>query len=696
MVLPPPVTDPHLNHALIVAVEAYRGSSFGLHLDLDGPVRDALAWVDWLVDGCGVPPGNVYVLASPLPANKGPLDALARRGVACHDEPHWGIDTFKDALRTFQDKPGRLWLAWSGDGVIEPDGDRFALLASYRDDDHSALSIAQLLRRLRTAAFGFPSDQVLVFDTCADPLRRIRATPVARLRAIRRRAGRRGLPPVPDVCLGGPDAGAEPPGGRRPVHSGAAGCAGDRRCRRRSGLEGVEDTAGGSLSEPPTPEPGNAVAGLLRPARARRQQGRERRADPVGPAAGRSGDLLACRGGEPGTFAFPATAGDGMDFFRDLHVQVRVGPRRRNSLEDRDRERRRLTGMATFDDRFEGRQTSAYRPAADETRFPRGSSDPPLPWFDETTARTAREVHPWAVLLGDPGMGKTTLLRYEGWLVANEALSALEDGSARPEDLVIPIYARLADLADQADDDVPGLLARAGVDAGRGSGTPAGVLRDWVLEKLKDGRVIVLLDALDELSDQDHDLVMRRLVRWVGDHRPQGLYITSRPAGYRRIPPELRDGVKPELELVAFTPAEVRGYVVAYFGAKSPESAALWAQLQVSPGLLGLAQIPLMLTLICLVCRGGSRPIASPAGHAGRVARPLPRRPAGSLAIHPRRGYDPEMSPEEEVELRGKRNLWPRLPGTLRPGPGEYAVHRGGLRQGLRACRVAGPTPCDW
>ena len=121
MVLPPPVTDPHLNHALIVAVEAYRGSSFGLHLDLDGPVRNSgLAWVDWLVDGCGVPPGNVYVLASPLPANKGPLDALARRGVACHDEPHWGIDTFKDALRTFQDKPGRLWLAWSGHGVIGP------------------------------------------------------------------------------------------------------------------------------------------------------------------------------------------------------------------------------------------------------------------------------------------------------------------------------------------------------------------------------------------------------------------------------------------------------------------------------------------------------------------------------------------------------------------------------------------------
>ena len=349
---------------------------------------------------------------------------------------------------------------------------------------------------------------------------------------------------------------------------------------------------------------------------------------------------------------------DGMDFFRDLHVQVRVGPRRRNSLEDRDRERRRLTGMATFDDRFEGRQTGAYRPAADKTRFPRGSSDPPLPWFDETTARTARDVHPWAVLLGDPGMGKTTLLRYEGWLVANEALSALEDGSARPEDFVMPIYARLADLADQADHDVPGLLARAGVDAGRGSGTPASVLRGWVLEKLKDGRVIVLLDALDELSDQDHDRVMRRLVRWVGDHRPQGLYITSRPAGYRRIPPELRDGVKPELELVAFTPAEVRRYVRGILGAKSPESAALWAQLQVSPGLLGLAEIPLMLTLICLVFAEedpGRSPVLP--GTRGELLAHCLDGLLGRWQYIRERGYDPEMSPEEEVELRGKRDL---------------------------------------
>ena len=45
--------------------------------------------------------------------------------------------------------------------------ERYALLAGYHEEDRRVLRVGALCQRLRTAAYGYPKDQVLVFDTCA-------------------------------------------------------------------------------------------------------------------------------------------------------------------------------------------------------------------------------------------------------------------------------------------------------------------------------------------------------------------------------------------------------------------------------------------------------------------------------------------------------------------------------------------------
>ena len=76
-----------------------------------------------------------------------------------------GTRQSRTCLRRFQGKAGRLWLIWSGHGIVR-ERERFAFLANYCEDDRNVLNIETLQGHLQTAALRCPGDQVLVFDTC--------------------------------------------------------------------------------------------------------------------------------------------------------------------------------------------------------------------------------------------------------------------------------------------------------------------------------------------------------------------------------------------------------------------------------------------------------------------------------------------------------------------------------------------------
>jgi HEAT repeat protein len=369
-------------------------------------------------------------------------------------------------------------------------------------------------------------------------------------------------------------------------------------------------------------------------------------------------------------------------FFESFHIQVRVGSRR-NPERDGERERQRRAGP------WIDEAGQAYAHPADVGRF---SGAELRPWRgDGTPGLSARERFAWAVLLGDPGMGKTTLLKYEGWLSAREQIESIRQGRLRMNDVMLPVYVRLTDLAERTGESDPvETLAGLATDLRWGGVPVSAALGGLMRQKLRCGQVMLLLDALDEVPSGRYEGLVRWLQGWARAYPPRRLYITSRLVGYRGTPVALRDGA--ELELVAFTETEVRRFVSAYFGDAVGVGGLLlgddlWGQLSDSPAVLGLAQTPLLLTLMCAAfqqrARRGSHQLPSTRCELYKECLDglLGRWPALRRGIPP-----PDLADDDSFSARRRllaEVCW-RLAGS---DPGRTLFSAEEIRQALGECR---------
>src|SRR5262249_18260687 len=143
----------------------------------------------------------------------------------------------------------------------------------------------------------------------------------------------------------------------------------------------------------------------------------------------------------------------------------------------------------------------AYQSRADARTFSQEEGKSPMPWAAAQRGKSARVKYPWAVILADPGLGKTTLLRYEGWKTAQEELERVRSGETDIRGALIPIFIRQADLAGELDseqiDDVLLQFALEPGRVGRANFSPA--FGDYIREQIRAGKVVILLDAQDEV-----------------------------------------------------------------------------------------------------------------------------------------------------------------------------------------------------
>jgi HEAT repeat protein len=359
----------------------------------------------------------------------------------------------------------------------------------------------------------------------------------------------------------------------------------------------------------------------------------------------------------------------GTDFFRDLHVQVRVCTRQRDAAELLEHERRRAGQQSTDNQEQPG---AAYRAAADENAFER---EPPLPWAE------ARGQFSRAVVLGDPGLGKTTLLRYEGWLVATEATAELQAGRRPIEDIELPVYLRLADLVPVLDEDpvsaVTELAANPKVGGIRLSPEGQSLLR----KKVDGGKLVLLLDALDEVPLESLDAVLKWVQGWASSYPSQRVYVTSRHVGYPGSPFTATASSAPELDLIALTPDDIHRFVHGYFGDQTDDSDSvrladvLTQQLDANPGMLGLAQTPLLLTLICVAfSRGGPGEQLKLPGTRSDLYRSCLRGLLGRWSRTRRRGIDSRLYPSDERLLSDKIDLLAALAWRLAGADPEHTL----------------------
>jgi predicted NACHT family NTPase len=197
-------------------------------------------------------------------------------------------------------------------------------------------------------------------------------------------------------------------------------------------------------------------------------------------------------------------------------------------------------------------------------------------------ALEAVEHHDKLMILGKPGAGKTTFLK---WL----ALQCNEGGVLVDR---VPFFITLKEFAETEEQpDLMGFMAKQLTACGVKNAEAVGV------KIIQAGRAIVLLDGLDEVKVQDHDRILNTIRQTEEDFYTSQFVITCRIAAKEYIFEQFT-----EVEVADFNNDQIADFARKWFNQKDPVKAEEFPkELQAFPSLQELATNPLLLTLLCLV-----------------------------------------------------------------------------------------------
>lgn len=201
--------------------------------------------------------------------------------------------------------------------------------------------------------------------------------------------------------------------------------------------------------------------------------------------------------------------------------------------------------------------TSAQNPISSErqhSQIPRNPASttqeiriPVSEWFSR---------HDRSIVLGEPGFGKSTLLR----VIALQLLANRDDLFQTPWGELLPIWISFGGFSS-AIQSQPGLSLEDYFDRWLHQNGADGI-RPMFKRAVRQGDILLLVDGLDE--GQDADAARQAMDRFSAflAIRPTPAVITSRPRGYERVRP---DGTWPVTRLGAFDEKQIEYFAKKWF-----------------------------------------------------------------------------------------------------------------------------------
>jgi len=203
------------------------------------------------------------------------------------------------------------------------------------------------------------------------------------------------------------------------------------------------------------------------------------------------------------------------------------------------------------------------------------------------------------VIVGAPGTGKTTLLKYLALQAIAQQLRGLPD---------LPIHVELPAFARSGHRD---LLAFALAVWEERYGFPQAQALDYIQEQLQDGDALLLLDGFDEMgaettqepAENASHQISKAITDLAARYRQAPIVVTARKADYHQ---RTHLAGFAELEVLDVRPEESNQFVERWFAShpdpsKRGNAPEFLAKLEHTPHLQALAANPLLLSLMLIV-----------------------------------------------------------------------------------------------